>query len=507
MLTLNDLGHFARAAAGVLARESDVARFEVYCSSGDQRIVRLNYTSDIPCRGVEESKSLAADGFALRIAMRRDAHEMGFAAEAGDLSLGNVRNALARARRAAVIDPYFPGFPEEPRRLAVRPAGAGALMRAGDALLSAAGWRIIRAALESFGGSAARKVAMPGVVIGGDVCVVRDRIAVASSAFDDVRVDQGARFTASVTVLIEALESKGTASAMGTSIEQLREEPARLGREAMGKALRLGRGEAAAPGVYRVILGPQPVAEIINYVALPSLTTGAFHAASSAYHGRFGTQVMDSRLSLVDDPAARGGAVRRMVTCEGLPTARSELIRDGRLIGLLSNFYDTHRLAVDADRDEKLGPCGRDALAFPPRSGYRLSEGGVRRFDLHPASNGTNVVMRARNGVGERELLKALGDGIYIGRVWYTYPINGQRAGDFSCTVSGDSYFVKNGRIAAPLAPNRVRINAHIDQVFGRVPAAGRRAYPALVWGAPEAFYVPAIVVEGITLAAVAADK
>jgi PmbA protein len=505
MLGITELKSFARAAAVVVAREKDIAGFEVYCSSADQRIVRLNYTSDIPCNGVEESKSLAVDGFAIRIIMRRNPRETGFASVAGDLSLSAVRNALLRARRAAVIDPCFPGLPEKPRRLAIESAGRGGdLMRAGDGALSAAAWETIGAALESFrSATPAEAAAKLGIVIGGDVSLVRDRMAVLNSNFAEVRADEGAHFTASVTALIEAVSAKGTASAIGTSAAQLRRLVPPLGGEAMRDALALRHGERPAPGVCRVIFGPQPVAEIINYVVLPSLTTGAFYAANSAYHGRFGTQVMDSRLSLADEPKARSGAIRRRVTCEGLPARRVELIHDGRLTGLLSNFYDTHRLATDAERGEKLGPGAKDAPAFAPRSGYRLGESAVRRFDVYPASNGTNVVMRARGAVDEHELISTLGDGIYVGRVWYTYPINGQRAGDFTCTVSGDSYLVRNGQKTAALAPNCLRINGHVDQVFGHVIAAGNHARPALVWGAPEAYYVPALVVDGISFAAV----
>ena len=98
------------------------------------------------------------------------------------------------------------------------------------------------------------------------------------------------------------------------------------------------------------------MAEILNYMVMGSLTTGAFHAASSAYHAKFGASVMDSRLSLTDDPGWRAGAIRRRITCEGIPTGRVDLIRDGKLIGLLSNFYDTHRLLTDEHRAEKLGP-------------------------------------------------------------------------------------------------------------------------------------------------------
>jgi PmbA protein len=179
------------------------------------------------------------------------------------------------------------------------------------------------------------------------------------------------------------------------------------------------------------------------------------------------------------------------------------LIRDGKLIGLLSNFYDTNRLLTDENRGEKLGANAPADLDFPALSGYRLGEGGGRRFDAHPGSAGTNVVMRARKGVSERELMREVGDGVYVGRIWYTYPINGQRAGDFTCTVTGDSYVIRNGELAVPLAPNCLRINANIAQVFERPLAVGARARPAMVWGSPEVYYVPAIAAGDIELAEV----
>jgi len=49
----------------------------------------------------------------------------------------------------------------------------------------------------------------------------------------------------------------------------------------------LGHGVRPASGTFRVVLGPQPIAEILNYMVMGSLTTGAFHAASSAYHAKF----------------------------------------------------------------------------------------------------------------------------------------------------------------------------------------------------------------------------
>ena len=100
----------------------------------------------------------------------------------------------------------------------------------------------------------------------------------------------------------------------------------------------------------------------------------------------------------------------------------------------------------------------------------------------------------------DAELLSGVRNGIYVGRVWYTYPINGQRAGDFTCTVSGDSYLIEKGRLTAPIAPNSLRINAHIDDVFRAASAVGTRPQPAFVWGQPEAFYLPALALDQLPL-------
>ena len=505
MRSLAELKSFTREAARILALEKDLASYEIYCATAENRIARLSYTSDIPSRGLEEFKSLHADGFQLRIAMRRDPHEVGAAFEAGDFTAESVRDALSRARSAAVVDPHFSGFPAVPLgKLAA--SEKSDLARVGDSAIAAAAWDVLGGALAAFAKRpASPRTEQPGLIIGGDVSVIRDRIVIFNSNSAEVRTDESAYFNASVTSIVESLDAKGTATALGDSAAAMRRDARVLGRDAVRRALALSHGARPKAGKFRVVLGPQPVAEILNYMVMGSLTTGSFHAASSAYHAKFGAPVMDSRLSLADDPSFRAGAIRRRITCEGIPTGRVDLVRGGKLVGLLSNFYDTHRLLTDEHRAEKLGPAAPAKIEFPPLSGYRLGEGGGRRFDASPGTAGTNVVMRARDGVTDDALVRTVGDGIYVGRIWYTYPINGQRAGDFTCTVSGDSYVIRDGKIAEPLAPNCLRINANIGQVFEHPIALGARPRAATVWGSPEAYYVPAIAAGSIALAEVGA--
>jgi hypothetical protein len=49
--------------------------------------------------------------------------------------------------------------------------------------------------------------------------------------------------------------------------------------------------------------------------------------------------------------------------------------------------------------------------------------------------------------------------------------------------------------------------STNIRQVFESIVAVGSRRYPAAVWGSPEAYYVPHLLVDGIPLSAVGAES
>src|SRR5262249_52441008 len=159
--------------------------------------------------------------------------------------------------------------------------------------------------------------------------LTRERIAIAGSAASAILGDRDAYFTASITAILEATRAKAAASAMGRWSREMHRAPATLGRDVSRNALASTAPACPPSGECRVLFGPQPLSEILSYMVIPSLTTGSFYRAVSAYHGRFGRQVMDQRISLIDDPLGSGGAIRRQITCEGLPAQRTVLIRDG----------------------------------------------------------------------------------------------------------------------------------------------------------------------------------
>src|SRR5437016_11853690 len=193
------------------------------------------------------------------------------------------------------------------------------------------------------------------------------------------------------------------------------------------------------------------------------------------------------------------------ITCEGLPTGRTDLIKDGKLVGLLSSFYETERMLHDPAAKEKLGVPPEDCpSALVPRNGFRFGGGG-RRFDMAPSVAPTNVFIEGRQKKTREDLLRQVQNGVYIGRIWYTYPINGLRTGDFTATVVGDSYEIKDGKLAAPIKANVLRINDNIHQVLPNIVGITSKSRGTIIWAADEVVSAPEIAVAMPLLTALAA--
>src|SRR5262249_16874477 len=127
-----------------------------------------------------------------------------------------------------------------------------------------------------------------------------------------------------------------------------------------------------------------------------------------------------------------------------------------------------------------------------------------RSFEMSPTTAATNVVVEGTEPVAREELIGTVRDGLYIGRIWYTYPINGLAKGDFTCTVVGDSYLIRDGRLAGPLRANTIRINDNITRLLQSIVGITRNVKGTVVWAADEVVYAPEIAVAGVHVDAIA---
>ena len=521
MLALAKLRTAAREALEYVRAQPDVEDAEVFASANGNLTVRLNYTSHIPSNGIEEPKSVESYGLGLRAVFRSpQGRKIGFGSEPSDLSLEGAHNALEKARRGAVMDNEFVSLPAIPPLvkggrgdLTATPSRGPktkyhdpAVMRIGNTRLLETGWTMLEKGLQAFQSSedllglAGSPEQLPelGLILGGDLVLLQERMAIASTQMPRVQTDESTLVLSFATAMVEEGDAKGSGWSVGNHLVDFTGESA---ADAARRAIDSINGQRVPGGSYRVVLGPQAVSEILEWILLPGLRVDMFFAGASPFMGRFGQQVASSQLHIYDDGEALGLAGSRAITDEGLPTGRTDLIRDGLLSGLLSDHYNFQRILNDPKGREKLGVEPKDiAGAIAPRNGFRPGNGGGRDFGSQPSITPTNLIIEGSTGYSHDELLRLVGDGIYIGRIWYTYPVNGISAGDFSGTVVGDSYIIKDGKLAAPLKPNTLRMNDNVLRVINSILGIGSDRQGTVRWSSDQITWAPEVAVTDFRL-------
>ncbi len=531
MLSLDRLRASTAEALEFASVQPDVEAVEVFASADANLTVRLNYTSHIPSNGVEEPKSSESFGIGLRVVFRPEAdgvRRTGFGSEPDDLSAAGVRRALDKARDGAVADPEFVSLPQ-PDEIIPAPSATSsdddspgydpAIMDVDSDRLVDTGWRMMDRALDAFGSSedlvslAGQPDRIPdlGLILGGDVVLLQSRMAVASTHLPLVQTGQNTMAMSFATAMVERQNAKGSGwSVHGNFADFDGQAAAEAARNAVAATgLQYGGGQRTPTGTYRVVLGPQPVAEILEWILMPGLHLEMFYAGASPFLGRLGQQIMSDEISIYDDgPLQHLGLTgsadlpgARIITGEGLPAGRTDLVRRGELTGLLSDYYNYQRIRHDPNARQKLGRDPADVLAsIAPRNGFRPGNGGGRNFAAPPSPIASNLVVEGANGLPHDELLSRVGNGVYIGRIWYTYPVNGITSGDFSGTIIADSWLIRDGRLAAPLQPNTIRMNDDVQRVLSNIIGIGSHRRPTVRWSSDQITWAPEIAVEGFGL-------
>ncbi|HZX12979.1 MAG TPA: metallopeptidase TldD-related protein, partial [Thermodesulfobacteriota bacterium] len=116
----------------------------------------------------------------------------------------------------------------------------------------------------------------------------------------------------------------------------------------------------------------------------------------------------------------------------------------------------------------------------------------------------TNIVIEGTREVTSEKLISRIKNGIYIGRLWYLYPVHGLARADFTGTVIGDSYIIRNGKLGEPLKPNTVRISDNFVKLLQNITGISKEKKSTITWGSEEVVIAPEIAVKGINLENVA---
>src|SRR5207244_13495079 len=164
------------------------------------------------------------------------------------------------------------------------------------------------------------------------------------------QTDEPPLTTAFATGRVESRGARGSGASAGTRLDHFTDE---AGVEAAHHAIAAIGGERVPSGEYTVVFGRQPVADLLNNIVVPACTARAFYSDRTPFLGQLGRRVASLELTISDHGALPGLVGSKGITCEGLPTGRTDLIKEGVLVGCLSNWYGAQSLIKDKALREK----------------------------------------------------------------------------------------------------------------------------------------------------------
>jgi predicted Zn-dependent protease len=220
-------------------------------------------------------------------------------------------DAAAQAARLAPEDPGFPGLPSpRPVEQADR---VSASTLAFDAELRAAAAGALIAATAETGGVAA-----------GSVSCDHSVTAVANSVGTNV----GMANTFMRATVLSAGRSGGTGWASFSGRDAASFDAAALGAGAADTARRGAGAIELEPGVYTVVLAPEAVADIAQFIAWSGCSIKSVEEGRSFMSGKLGQRVTSEAITLLDD-ALREDATGLTFDYEGQPKTRVAMIDAG----------------------------------------------------------------------------------------------------------------------------------------------------------------------------------
>jgi PmbA protein len=446
MLSLDDAQERAEALVARARRAGGDAADAVYLANGSESVsVRLGRLED-----VERSES---EHIGLRVFVGARSASIG----SSDLSDGALDELAARAVAMASAAPEdrYAGLAPEDRLM----RGAAPQLDILDKAEPSP--QALRAQAEA-AEAAARAVAGITNSEGGGASAGRSIMALATS-----HGFAGAYSATSHSLSVSVVAGEGAAMQRDYAWRSARHgadlPPAdEIGALAAQRAVARVNPARVKSGPMPIVFAPRVGGSLVGHL-LGAMSGNAIARRASFLLGREDEQLFDSAITLTDDPHRPRGLRSRPFDGEGLPTARRNLVENGRITTWLMDSASARQLG--------LAPTGHAA---------RGSSGA-------PGVSATNLHLEPGT-LSPDELMADIDDGIYITEL-IGMGVNGV-TGDYSRGASG--YRIVRGEIGEPVAEFTVAGNL-IDMFAALTPAND------LEWR--RAVNVPTLRVDGLTVA------
>jgi PmbA protein len=250
------------------------------------------------------------------------------------------------------------------------------------------------------------------------------------------------------TVLVLASAEGRSGYATQTSSAVAGVDPRTCAAEAAEKAGRTNGAREIEPGVYRAVLEPYALADLLQYFAWDSFGGFGLLEERSYLAGRLGERIFDEKVTIWDDALDPRG-LPKAFDFEGTPKQRVTLVENGVARGVVWDRRSAKRAGGEV----------RGTGHAPP---VTLQAYGPLPFSLSLAGGAADSV---------DDLVAAVNDGIYITRVHYlgiVYP----REGVLTGMTRDGTFRIRDGKIAEPLV--NLRFTVAIPDMLAKVPALTR---------------------------------
>ena len=345
-----------------------------------------------------------------------------------DASLAACCERAVAAARIAPEDPDFPGLPAAAR--VETPDRAHPSVRAFDADARA------RAAAAIIEQSAER-----GLTAAGTVSATEYTVAVANSR--GVDVGMGVTTVRSTVLSMSASGGSGWASHLSGAADDF--APEALGDEAALLAMRSEGAAALDPGIYTVVLAPEAVSDVLDFLGYLGFGAKAYSEGSSFLSEKVGEQLFSPLISIADD-AANPETLGLTFDFEGMPRLRTPLAEMGVVREPVTDSYWAAKLGMR-----------NSGHALPAPNAY-----GPMPMNLEITAGDARI----------EDMISAVKRGVYVTRFHYVNVEDPVRAVLTGMTRDG-TFLIEDGRLTRPV--KNLRFTQSAVEALCAVEAVGSK--------------------------------
>lgn len=237
-----------------------------------------------------------------------------------------------------------------------------------------------------------------------------------------------------------------------------------VGRTAVEKGLNNLDPQKIDPGEYNVVLEPLAVKSILQYMDMMGFSAKKVQEERSFMKGKFGEQIMDSRINIYDDVKDHD-MIGYPFDYEGVPKEKVEIIKDGVANEVV---YDSYT----AGREEGKESTGH-ALPMPS--------------DASPLA--MNLLMDT-GSYSQKEMIEETEKGILVTRFNYCRPVHPVKGILTGLTRDG-TWLIEDGEIKRPV--KNLRFTQNLIEALDKVEAIGEERKLFSMGFFPAYFSCPAV--------------